>query len=134
MNEREVAAGLAATPGYRYADVVGDRLHLAGQVPLDAHGHLVGAGDPGAQATQCLANLRAVVTANGFTVDDVRRLTIHVVGARSDLSEAWRAVVAAFSGEVPPATLLGTPCLGYEGQLVEIDAEVERPPARPRES
>jgi hypothetical protein len=32
VNEREIAAGLAETPGYRHADEVGDRLFVAGQV------------------------------------------------------------------------------------------------------
>lgn len=133
MNEREIAAGLAATPGYRYAEAVGDRLYLAGQVPLDQDGRLVGPDDVAAQASQCLANLWAVLAANGFAVADVRRITVHVVGDRPALSEAWRAVVDGFAGTAPPATLLGAARLGYDGQLVEIDADVERPPGRSAE-
>ncbi len=126
MNENELAAGLAPTPNYRYADRVGDRLFLAGQVPLDSQGTLHGPDDIAAQTTQCLNNLQSVVNANGFSMTDVHHLTIHVVGERSALSEAWAAVTTFFNGNVPPATLLGTTVLGYTDQLVEIDAHVER--------
>jgi enamine deaminase RidA (YjgF/YER057c/UK114 family) len=126
VNEHEVAHGLAPTPGYRYADAVGDRLFVAGQVPLDADGLLVGAGDAARQAVACLDNLRTVVCALGFAVNDVRQLTVYVVGERDQLRDAWAAVVGWFDGEVPPATLLGVTCLGYDGQLVEVDVTVCR--------
>ena len=126
MNDAELAAGLGATPGYRYADVVGDRLLVAGQVPLDSTGALVGPGDPAAQAVACLDNLARLVAVHGFAVADVHHLAIHVVGERAALSTAWAAIVGWFGGEVPPATLLGTTVLGYPEQLVEIDASVVR--------
>ena len=131
MNDREIAAGLAPTPGYRYADVVGDRLFVAGQVPHDAAGALVGAGEPARQAAACLDNLRTVLDVNGFALGDVHRLTIYVVGDQSHLTDAWRGVTAWFGGEVPPATLLGVHLLGHVGQLVEIDAVVVAGPVSP---
>lgn len=126
MNEDELAAGLAPTAQYRYADVVGDRLFLAGQVPHDAAGALVGAGDVRAQARQCLENLARVVAVQGFELTDVHHLTVYVVGPQDHLSAAWEEVAAWFGGEVPPATLLGVHLLGYRDQVVEIDAQVER--------
>ena len=126
MNDEELAAGLAPTPGYRYADVVGDRLFVAGQVPHAEDGALVGLGDPHQQATQCLDNLRTLVEVHGLDVDDVRQLTIYVVGEHENLTTAWDAVTDWFDGPVPPATLLGVNDLGYRDQLVEIDATVIR--------
>lgn len=126
MNEIEIAAGLAPTPGYRYADQVGQQLYVAGQVPLDAHGDLVGPDDPAAQARQCLKNLTLLLGARGFATRDVRHLSIHVVGQHDALVAAWAAVRDWFSGDVPPATLLGSPQLGHLGQLVEVDATVVR--------
>lgn len=126
MNDAEQRAGLAPTPGYRYADVVGKRLYVAGQVPNDADGRLIGAADPGAQARACLDNLATLVRVRGFALGDVRRLTIYVAGEHHDLRAAWAAVLDWFGGEVPPATLLGVRLLGYAGQLVEVDATVER--------
>jgi enamine deaminase RidA (YjgF/YER057c/UK114 family) len=126
MNEPEIAAGLAPTPNYRYADRVGDRLYLAGQVPLDGAGRLVGTDDVGAQVRQCAANLFALITLHGFGRDDIHQLTVYVVGEQHVLHEAWVAVTACFNGDVPPATLLGIDHLGYVDQLVELDARVER--------
>jgi enamine deaminase RidA (YjgF/YER057c/UK114 family) len=128
MNEGEVAAGLVQTPGYRYADRIAGRLHVAGQVPHDASGVMVGVGDVAAQCRQCLRNLLVLVEHHGFMRDDIHRLTIYVVGDRGALDRAWEVVVRDFDGGVPPATLLGVAVLGHEEQLVEIDAEVDREP------
>lgn len=124
MNEREIAAGLAPTPGYRYAQRVGNRLFVAGQVPLDSNNQLVGDGNVPEQAAACLRNLGLLLAVHGFESAHVRQITIHVVGDQSDLAEAWDATVAWFGGEVPPATLLGAAALGYPGQLVEVDAVI----------
>lgn len=129
MNEDELSAGLAETPLYRYADVVGAELFVAGQVPLDACGELVGVDDPALQTTQCLNNLRTLVETHDFALTDVRRLTIYVVGEHQNLLDAWDAVTAWWSNEVPPATLLGVNNLGYSTQLVEVDARVVRLPS-----
>jgi enamine deaminase RidA (YjgF/YER057c/UK114 family) len=124
MNETEIAAGLSQTSNYRYAERVGGRLFVAGQVPRDGSGNLVGEGDAAAQARQCLANLFTLIVLHGFSRNDIRQLTIYVVGEHSNLIDAWREVAAAFETEVPPATLLGVNLLGYVGQLVEIDAQI----------
>jgi hypothetical protein len=63
---------------------------------------------------------------HGFTTDDIRHLTVHVVGPHQNLLGAWNAVTAWFDGSVPPATLLGAHLLGHAHQLVEIDATVVR--------
>ena len=121
MNETELSAGLAATPQYRYADRLGDRLFVAGQVPLDSLGQLVGPEDPSTQALQCLRNLERLLAVHAFQVTDIRQLVVYVVGDQASLAAAWSAVAGWFGGQVPPATLLGVAGLGYVGQLVEID-------------
>lgn len=126
MNEAESQAGLAPTDRYRYADVVGNELFVAGQVPLDDGGAVVAPGDPAGQVRRCLDNLQTLVEIHGFTIHDVHRVTVHVVGEHADLITAWDAVADWFDGDVPPATLLGAHDLGHAGQLVEIDARVVR--------
>ena len=86
MNEAERDAGLAPTPGYRYADVVGDELFIAGQVPHGVHGALVGPGVE-AQADRCLTNLFRLIDVHGFEREHIRRLVVYVVG--DDLAAAW---------------------------------------------
>lgn len=124
MNETELNAGLAATPQYRYADRLGDRLFVAGQVPLDSHGQLVGPEDPSTQALQCLRNLERLLAVHAFQVTDIRQLVVYVVGDQASLAAVWSAVAGWFGGQVPPATLLGVSGLGYVGQLVEIDTTI----------
>ncbi len=128
MNDDEQAAGLASTPGYRYADRIGDQLFVAGQVPHDKDGDLTGVGDAAAQATVCLDNLRTLLAVHDFDTTDIRQLVIYVVGEHANLTSAWAAVTAWFGDSVPPATLLGVNLLGYVDQLVEVDATVLKQP------
>lgn len=125
-NEAELASGLAPTPGYRYASVVGDQLSVAGQVPLDSDGNLIGREDPAAQAAACLDNLRTLIGVHDFDLANIRHLTIYVVGEHQHLLDAWGAVTEWFAAPVPPATLLGVNLLGHADQLVEIDATICR--------
>ena len=128
MNNKEIQAGLSVTPGYYYAKQIGAQLFVSGQVPNDVAGDIVGINDPYAQAKQCLNNLELLLTVHNFQCIDIKQLTIYVVGKRSNLHSAWNAVSEKFSEAVPPATLLGVNTLGYDKQLVEIDAVVVKGP------
>jgi enamine deaminase RidA (YjgF/YER057c/UK114 family) len=124
MIKLEKTAGLAATPGYEYARLTGNQLHVAGQVPHNSAGQLVGGMDPRAQAVQCLTNLNTLLSVHGFSTCDIQRLVVYVVGEQENLAGAWAAIRQWFPGAVPPATLLGVACLGHPGQLVEVDATI----------
>jgi enamine deaminase RidA (YjgF/YER057c/UK114 family) len=115
---------LFPSPGYAHAVVSppGETVWAAGGVPLDIEGRLVGSGDLMAQTEQVLANLTLALEAARATPRNVVRTTVYVVTeARGDLGVVWDAVQA--SAFAPAAsTLLGVGLLGYEGQLVEIEA------------
>lgn len=101
-------------------------LYVAGQIPLDSDGNLVGRGDPAAQATQVLENLRAVVEAAGGSVHDAAKTSVFLV----DLSH--RAAVGdvrrRFFSDAPPAnSLLVVDSLASPDFLVEIEAIVPLP-------
>ena len=124
MTERFNVPGLAPPPGYSHVTVApGGRLvFTAGAVPLDPEGNLVGAGDVAAQTSQVLSNLMLALEAAGAGGGDVLKTTVYVAsGDRADLLAVWDLVqesdVAAAA-----STLLGVSLLGYEGQLVEIEA------------
>src|SRR4051794_16161078 len=122
--ERRVSPDLFPPPGYSHAVVsrAAATVWTAGGVPLDADGGLVGPGDLTAQTEQVLANLTVALEAAGTTPAAVVRTTVYVVATeRADLGVVWDAVQA--SPYAPAAsTLLGVALLGYEGQLVEIEA------------
>ena len=124
MTERFDAPNLARPPGYSHAAASsGDRLVLtAGAVPLDAEGNLVGAGDRVVQARQVLDNLGRALEAAGTSWKDVLKTTVCVVAEnRKDLTDVWD-VVQESPAAAAASTLLGVSLLGYEGQLVEIEA------------
>lgn len=118
--------GLAEPAGYVHlATVTGARLvFVAGQVPLDEKGELIGSGDPLAQARQCLRNLATCLAEAGANPEDVVRTTVYVVATeRASLGRVWHELLASELGAAlrAPATLLGVAELGYPGQLVEIE-------------
>ncbi len=98
-------------------------LFLAGACPLDAEGNTVAAGDFGAQAAQCIGNLRAALQEADASLHDVVTTRVLVASAeREHLVTAWHVVRNAFAPHEPPSTLYGVTVLGYPRQLVEIEA------------
>jgi enamine deaminase RidA (YjgF/YER057c/UK114 family) len=110
---------------YAYASVAppGSLIFTAGACPLDDQGTVVSPGDVRAQASLAVANLAAALAESGATLADVLKTTVFVASAdRADLVTAWDVIRAAFSGHDAPSTLLGVAVLGYQDQLVEIEA------------
>ncbi|MFF8576740.1 RidA family protein [Streptomyces sp. NPDC015140] len=137
MIQRVTVSGLFPPPTYSHASVVeaGTRLaFLAGAVPLDADGKLVGKGDAVRQAEQVVANLTEQLRAVGSDLRHVLSTDVYVVGTEpAELSAVWDVVEASGLSTGPhSSTLLGVSCLGYTGQLVEITATAVVPEeARP---
>ena len=121
-NERITSAELFAPPDYAHAVRSGQLVHTAGAVPVDELGNLVGPRDHIVQARQVLANLERQLAAAGVAPSDVVKTVVYVVAERREqLVEVWEVVRASpFAGAA--STLLGVTYLGYEGQLVEIEA------------
>ena len=98
-------------------------IFLAGSCPLDAAGATVGQGDYAVQAEQCVRNMTTVLGAAGAAIEDVISTRVLVATTdRDDLVTAWEVVRRAFGAHDVPSTLLGVTVLGYEHQLVEIEA------------
>ena len=125
------AAGLAPDVPYAYAAATppGARLvFTAGACPLDAAGEIVAPGDVAAQAQQAIDNLEAALRAAGAELRDVAKTTVYVASERrEDLVTAWQVVRERFGDHDAPSTLLGVAALGYQDQLVEIEAVASVP-------
>lgn len=109
--------------GYTHAiEITGDyrRLMISGQVGMAPDGTVPGSGEE--QAAQALANLKAVLTANGMTFENVIKTTAFLVD-RSLLAGYRQARVAAFGAHVPASTLLFVSGLADPRWVVEIEAE-----------
>ncbi|MFD5816017.1 RidA family protein [Streptomyces sp. NPDC127038] len=134
MVQRVTVPSLFTPPVYAHASVVeaGTKLaFLAGSVPLDADGNLVGPGDPVRQAEQVLANLDEQLRAVGSDMAHVAYTDVYVVSTETAVLSAVWDVVEASGLSIGPhsSTLLGVACLGYTGQLVEITATAVVPEA-----
>lgn len=121
---RNIASGAPWEPvvGYSRAVRLGPHVWVAGTTATDASGRLVGAGDPGAQARQALANVAAALERAGARLADVVRTRIFV----TDIAQ-WEAVGRAH-GEVfgairPACTMVEVKGLVDPDMLVEIEAD-----------
>lgn len=96
---------------------------LAGSCPLDEDGRTVAVGDYAGQAAACVETMRRALAAAGATLEDVVSTRVLVAsGSQADLVTAWEVVRDAFGEHDVPSTLLGVTVLGYDDQLVEIEA------------
>ena len=121
-NER-ILTDQAPIPRGCYSQAVrhGKLVFIAGQLPLDASGALVGS-TVAEQAVQTLRNVRAILEAAGGRLENLAQVTVYI----TDLAR-WAEFNAAYevfmkSVAVPPARAV-VPVAGLnKGALVEIQA------------
>jgi 2-iminobutanoate/2-iminopropanoate deaminase len=111
----------AARPRGPYSQAVraGGLVFVAGQLPLDADGGLVGEGDIAAQTGAVLANMAAILAAAGSSLDRVVKTTVFLTSLDdfAGMNEVYgRRLRGSLSGALdrrdrPPAT----------GMLLEIE-------------
>lgn len=90
---------------------------------MNADGSTVGVGGYAAQATSCIENLRSALAEAGAGITGAISTRVLVASSRqADLVAAWQVVRDAFGDHDVPSTLPGVTVLGYDDQLVEIEA------------
>lgn len=98
-------------------------IFLAGACPLNKDGTTAAVGDYAGQAAACVETLTRALTAAGGTIEDVISTRVLVASSsRADLRAAWDVVRDAFGEHDVPSTLMGVTVLGYDDQLVELEA------------
>lgn len=98
-------------------------IFLAGSCPLEDDGSTTAPGDYAAQAARCVETLKAALAASGAELTDVISTRVLVASTRQDdLVTAWDVIHTAFGDHEAPSTLLGVTVLGYDDQLVELEA------------
>jgi enamine deaminase RidA (YjgF/YER057c/UK114 family) len=117
---------LAQTVDYAYAAEARAPVRAiwtAGACPLDAGGVTVAPGDYAGQARQVMRNLATALEGAGASLADVVKTTVYVASSRrEDLVEVWDVVREHMGDHDAPSTLLGVAVLGYDDQLVEVEA------------
>src|SRR6266567_9198889 len=119
------SASLSSVAEYAYAATApaGSRLiFLAGACPLNEDGSTA-AGDYAGQAAKAFENMRTALADAGASVEDVLSTRVLVASSRrEDLVAAWQVIRDAFGSHDVPSTLFGVTVLGYQDQLVELEA------------
>ncbi|RFS83851.1 RidA family protein [Actinomadura spongiicola] len=120
------SSSLSDVAEYAYAATApaGSRLiFLAGACPLNKDGSTAAVGDYAGQAAKAVENMQTALSDAGASLHDVISTRVLVASSRQrDLVTAWEVVRTSFGDHDVPSTLMGVTVLGYDDQLVEIEA------------
>jgi 2-iminobutanoate/2-iminopropanoate deaminase len=109
---------------YSQAITTGDLIYTSGQIPLDPVTMEVVAGGITEQATQAIANLRAVLQTAGSDLDRVVKTTVFLVDL-ADFAGLNEVYSRAFGDHRPARSTVGVSSLP-RGVRVEIEAVAVR--------
>jgi 2-iminobutanoate/2-iminopropanoate deaminase len=117
--------GLLNNPRYSHVVEVdkGKLVYLAGQMPLDEKGQLVGKGDFKSQAVRTWDNILLALKAVGLDVSDIIKINSYVVDLPANTA-AYREARTPYLKEgtaLPASTVVGVTSLAVEGQLIEVE-------------
>lgn len=108
---------------YSQAVTLGNLVFVAGQVPLDAAGELVGRDDVQAQTEQVFKNLEAVLNAAGSGLHLVGKVTVFTTNIEyRPIIHEIRSRIFRDIGHYPASTLAVITSLAQPEWLVEIEA------------
>ena len=124
MKRSITGVGIPAAIGpYSPAAAVGNELYCSGQLGLDPETGALADG-VAAQAEQAVTNLGALLTASGFTYDDIVKTTIFLVDL-ADFATVNEIYGRAFTQPYPARSTIQVAALP-KGGLVEIEAIAKR--------
>ncbi len=98
------------------------QVHIAGTVPFDRGGKVVGVGDMKAQVVQTLDNIEKSLAAAGAGRSDVVRICVYAVDVDRYIAEGAPEVLRFFGDAKPVSTTFGVNRLVHPDWLVEIEA------------
>ncbi len=109
---------------------IGDDAWISGCAPVDVDGEVIGPGEPGAQASACIARIKDALDEGGFRLGDVVRLRIYV-RSFDHIDEIARAQFDAFENVRPACTVIAAAGFIAPEMLVYMDADARRANPRP---
>jgi enamine deaminase RidA (YjgF/YER057c/UK114 family) len=127
MGKTHINPAHVAAPVGTYSHVVtvpvggGRLLFLAGQVPLDEKGNLVGAGDVERQSEQVFENIGRILASLAASAANLVKITVFVTDA-SRRAEVVRARSRFLVDPPPASTFVEVRRLADPSWLVEVEA------------
>jgi 2-iminobutanoate/2-iminopropanoate deaminase len=121
MTQIPVLTQAAPRPRGPYSQAIqaGGFIFVAGQLPIDAAGTLIGLGDIRAQTQTVIANIDAILTAAGSSLSRVVKTTVFLASL-DDFSGMNDVYAAAFRAPYPARSTVEVSRLP-EGMLIEIE-------------
>lgn len=119
--KKEVIVADKVYKGFIHAIKAGDTIYVSGQGPIDENGHIVGVGDPAAQAECAMENVMRILEAAGATVKDIVNQNIYIKHFE-DRQKIVRVLGKKFGGHHVPGALVVVDSLFDETVLIEIEA------------
>ncbi|MBL1100864.1 RidA family protein [Streptomyces coffeae] len=120
------SASLSDVAEYAYAATApaeSRMIFLAGACPLNEDGSTAAIGDVAGQAAKAVENMKTALAEAGASLEDIISTRVLVASSRQeDLVAAWEVYRDALGDHDVPSTLMGVTVLGYNDQLVEIEA------------
>lgn len=99
----------------------GNMVFVSGQLPMDAKGQLVGAGDMRAQAQQCFKNIEAALVAAGATMAQVVKISAFLTRLE-DFPSYATVRLEVFPQDPPASSTVVVAALARPGCVVEVEA------------
>ena len=127
----QTSKGAAPQGAYSQGWRAGDFIFVTGTGPVDtATGKLAGDSIE-SQTEQVISNMETVLAADGATLADVIKVTVHL--SDTALFSRYNAVYARrFSAPYPVRTTVGSDLRQLPGMLIEADCIAYAPPKKPK--
>ncbi len=109
----------AIGPYSQAVKTAGGMLFVSGQIPLVPETGAIAEGGIEGQATQVLNNLKAIVTAAGYTLSDVVKTTVYITNM-ADFGKVNDIYAKYFTQDCPARVCVEVSQLP-KGALIEID-------------
>ncbi len=107
--------------GYSQAVRVGNLLFISGQISENSKGEIIGKEDFEEQVRQVFENLRAILKAEGGSIDDIVKITVHLTDMKN-LGKFREIRSDYFKKDYPASTLIAVKDLVMKELMIEIDA------------
>ncbi|MGQ9787766.1 MAG: RidA family protein [Candidatus Hadarchaeaceae archaeon] len=120
MKKIVVPEGLPKPIGYSPAVRAGNLLFISGQIAENVKGEIVGKRDFETQVRQVFDNLRAILAAEGGTLDDLVQIRIYLTDIKN-LAKFRKIRSEYFKKDHPASTLIAVKSLIMKDLLIEID-------------